>query len=68
MMEALISGCRDPKVLAQMARGRVRSKVGALEEALDGAGRTGAQDLTAEIRVDMSVFVTAAHLVPWAKF
>ena len=37
MMEALIGGCRDPKVLAQMARGRLRSKMGALEEALDGA-------------------------------
>jgi transposase len=120
MMEALISGCRDPKVLAQMARGRMRAKVAALEEALDGAdtftdhhafvlrmmldnidrltaqvdkltaqveelvapfehqlaqldgvpgiGRTGAQDLIAEIGVDMSVFVTAAHLVSWAKF
>ena len=38
MMEALIAGCRDPKVLAQMARGRMRAKVAALEEALDGAG------------------------------
>jgi transposase len=120
MMEALIGGCRDPKVLAQMARGRMRSKVGALEEALDGAatfsdhhafvlrmmldnidrlsaqvdkltaqieeliapferqlaqldavpgfGRTAAQDLIAEVGVDMSVFRTAAHLVSWAKF
>ena len=37
MMEALIAGNRDPKVLAQMARGRMRSKIRALEEALDGA-------------------------------
>lgn len=41
MMEALIGGCRDAKVLAQMARGRMRTKVGALEEALDGAGTFG---------------------------
>ena len=115
MMEALIGGCRDPKVLAQLARGRLRAKMGALEEALDGAdtfsdhhafvlrmmldnidrlsaqidkltaqieeliapferqvaqldavpgfGRTAAQDLIAEVGVDMSVFPTAAHLV-----
>ena len=120
MMEALIAGNRDPKALAQMARGRMRSKVGALEEALDGAdtfsdhhafvlrmmldnidrlseqvdkltaqiegliapferqvaqldavpglGRTAAQDLIAEVGVDMSVFATPAHLVSWAKF
>ena len=37
MMEALIGGYRDPKVLAQMARGRLRSKMGALEEDLDRA-------------------------------
>jgi transposase len=120
MMEALIAGNRDPKVLAQMARGRMRAKLGALEEALDGAdtfsdhhafvlrmmldnidrlseqidkltaqieeliapferqvaqldavpglGRTAAQDLIAEVGVDMSVFATPAHLVSWAKF
>jgi transposase len=120
MMEALIGGCRDPKALAQMARGRMRAKLAALEEALDGAdtftdhhafvlrmmldnidhlsaqvdkltaqveeliapferqvaqldgvtgiGRTGAQDLIAEIGVDMSVFATSGHLVSWAKF
>ena len=120
MMEALIAGNRDPKALAQMARGRMRSKIRALEEALDGAdtfsdhhafvlrmmldnidrlseqvdkltaqiegliapferqvaqldavpglGRTAAQDLIAEVGVDMSVFATPAHLVSWAKF
>ena len=37
IMEALIGGCRDPKALAQLARGRLRAKTTALEEALDGA-------------------------------
>ncbi len=120
IMEALIGGCRDPKALAQLARGRLRVKISALQEALDGAdtftdhhafvlrmmldnvdrltaqidkltvqieelitpferqvvqldgitgiGRTAAQDLIAEIGVDMSVFPTAGHLVSWAKF
>jgi len=120
IMEALISGCRDPKALAQLARGTLRRKISALEEALDGAdtftehhafvlrmmldnvdrltaqidkltaqveglitpferqvaqldgipgiGRIAAQDLIAEIGVDMNVFPTAGHLVSWAKY
>ena len=36
MMAALIAGERDPKVLAQLARGRLRAKLGVLEEALTG--------------------------------
>ena len=36
MMAALISGQRDPTVLAQLARGRMRVKIGALEEAFTG--------------------------------
>ncbi|MEO3863896.1 IS110 family transposase [Acrocarpospora sp. B8E8] len=35
MMDAIVAGQRDPKVLAQLARGRMRSKITALEEALD---------------------------------
>ncbi len=38
IMEALIGGCRDPKALAQLAPGRMRAKLVAREEALDGAG------------------------------
>jgi transposase len=41
IMEALIAGCRDPKALAQLARGRMRAKLSALEEALDGADTFG---------------------------
>jgi len=36
MMAALVAGERDPKVLAQMARGRMRAKLAALEEAFTG--------------------------------
>jgi transposase len=36
MIEALICGERDPKVLAELARGRMRSKRAALVEALTG--------------------------------
>jgi transposase len=36
MMAALIAGERDPKALAQLARGRLRAKLGVLEEALTG--------------------------------
>jgi transposase len=36
MLEALIAGQHDPAVLADMARGRMRSKIGALTEALQG--------------------------------
>lgn len=36
MMAALISGQRDPQVLARMARGRMRAKIAQLEEAFTG--------------------------------
>jgi transposase len=35
---------------------------------ITGVGATSAQELIAEIGVDMSRFPTAAHLVSWAKF
>src|SRR6516225_6655986 len=37
IMEHLIAGERDPKVLAQLARARARRKITQLEEALEGA-------------------------------
>src|SRR6059058_1528176 len=36
MMAALIAGQRDPKVLAQLARSRMRTKISRLEEAFNG--------------------------------
>jgi len=118
MLEAMISGQRDPKVLAQFARASMRTKIAVLEEALTGhfdehhaqicrmmlttidsltaqigqlsasieqaiapfqaqvdrldeiagIGQICAQDIIAEIGVDMSRFVSAPHLVSWAKF
>ena len=118
MPRAMITGQRDPRVLAQLAIGRMRAKLTVLEEALTGhfddhhaficqmmldridditrrvaeltarieeqiapyaaaadrldeipgVGRTGAQELIAEIGVDMARFPDAAHLVSWAKF
>lgn len=37
-------------------------------DAIHGIGRICAQDIIAEIGVDMSVFPTAAHLASWAKW
>jgi transposase len=118
MLEALISGQRDPAVLAELALGRMRGKKSVLQEALTGhfrghhgyllrmmcdrvdaltaqigalttridealapfaaqvaqldeipgVGKTGAQEIIAEIGTDMARFPTAAHLVSWAKF
>jgi transposase len=36
MLEALIAGQRDPEVLAAMARGSIRSKIGLSTDALTG--------------------------------
>ncbi|MEU0558092.1 IS110 family transposase [Dactylosporangium sp. NPDC006015] len=118
ILAALIAGQRDPQVLAELARGRLRSKISQLREALTGhldnhhallcakmldrvdamtadiaevstaieatiapyeaqvtqldeitgIGVTCAQELIAELGVDMAVFPTAAHLASWARF
>jgi transposase len=36
MLEALVQGTHDPQVLAELARGRLRAKLPALREALEG--------------------------------
>jgi transposase len=118
MLDALVTGERDPRVLAEMAHGPMRAKLPRLRDALTGhfndhhallcatmlaridaltdsiaaldatianhcqsladtvqrldeipgIGIRSAEELIAEIGVDMSVFPTAAHLVSWAKF
>jgi transposase len=118
MLQAMIDGQRDPKVLAEMAHGCMRRKIPQLRQALtghfgdhhaficatmlrridaltadiaeldakvevliapfaaavqkldevSGIGVRCAQEIVAELGVDMTVFPTAAHLVSWAKF
>jgi transposase len=118
MLDALIAGQRNPTTLAQMAKGRMRTKTADLQEALrgfftdhhglilrmmldnidrltgqiaaldtsieqaiapyahqvqqlsevTGFGVTAAQELIAEVGVDMTRFPSDAHLVSWAKF
>jgi transposase len=53
---------RIEEVIAPFAR-----QVAQLDE-VPGIGRTGAQELIAEIGVDMTRFPTAGHLVSWAKY
>jgi transposase len=40
MLDALVSGSHDPALLAELARGRLRAKLPALREALEGRFRT----------------------------
>jgi transposase len=119
MLDAIVAGERNPKILAQLARGTMRRKIRQLEEALDcaflteehvtilammlanidhhtaqidelsakidvlcqpylhqiaqmdavhGVGAITAQDVIAEIGVDMTVFPAAAHLVSWCRW
>jgi transposase len=118
MLAALLSGQHDPKILAQMAHGRMRRKIPQLQEALTGhftshhaflcqmmltriddlsarvdevtariedqiapyapavgqldeitgVGVISAQELIAELGVDMTRFATAGHLASWAKY
>jgi transposase len=117
MLEAMVAGEEDAPTLADLARGRLRRKLGDLEEALrgvvgphqrfllasllrhlgfldeevrqadeevedrmrpfqdvlqrldtiPGVGRRAAEQVVAEIGLDMSRFPTAGHLASWAR-
>jgi transposase len=75
MMAALIAGERDPKVLAQMARSRMRTKITRLEDAFDGHFDEHHRFLLTQMlhRIDgIDADITAvdeqieAHLAPFA--
>jgi transposase len=116
MLDALVSGTTNPEVLADLARGKLRQKIPALKDALegrfeplhallvgailahldfldeqierlseaieeqlrpfkpavellrslDGIETRTAENILAEIGLDMSVFPSAAHLASWA--
>lgn len=116
MLDALVQGTTDPELLAELARGKLRKKIPALKEALegrfeplhallvgsilahldfldeqierlseaieqqlrpfapavellrtvDGIEQRTAENILAEIGVDMSVFPSAAQLASWA--
>src|SRR6516165_8715025 len=76
MLDAIAAGQRDPKALAQLARGTMRGKIRRLEEALECSFFTDEHAavlammlaIIDEIGTDMSVFPTASHLVSWAQW
>lgn len=49
MLDALVSGTHDPAVLAELAKGRLRAKLPALREALEGRFRTHHAQLLAHL-------------------
>jgi transposase len=59
MLRAVIAGERDPKVLAEMARGRMRVKVRQLEEALDCSFFTGEHAFILRMMLDSIDQLTA---------
>jgi hypothetical protein len=74
MREALIAGERDPQVLAQMAKGRMRTKITPLTQAL--VGRFGQHhaflcrmhlDRLDALDVDIAKLFTASRR-PWRPF
>jgi hypothetical protein len=40
MLDALVAGTIDPEVLADLAKGKLRAKIPALREALEGVSTT----------------------------
>jgi transposase len=75
ILEALISGTTDPKILAELAKGRLRAKLPALREALQGRFEAHHGLLAGEMlaRIDHMDEVigrlseeVARRLVPWS--
>jgi len=49
MLEALVAGTQDPEILAELAKGRLRAKLPALREALEGRFRSYHRLLVGEL-------------------
>jgi len=67
MLEALVQGTRDPAVLAELARGRMRAKLPALRQALVGHFRPHHAFLTTQIlahldHLEMAVATLSARI------
>ena len=60
MLEALVAGESDPTVLAELARGRLRAKIPALQQALAGRFRSGHHGLLAAQMLAHIDFLDAA--------
>src|SRR3712207_5273833 len=60
MLEALVAGESDPTVLAELARGRLRAKIPALQQALAGRFRTEHHGLLAAQMLAHIDFLDAA--------
>ncbi len=60
MLEALINGETDPAQLAELARGRLRAKIPALEQALSGRVREHHRFMWREVLEHIDELDTAA--------
>ena len=66
-IDALTAQADDLTARIDEAIAPFAAQVSQLDE-IPGVGKTGAQELIAEIGIDMTRFPTPAHLVSWAKF
>jgi transposase len=60
MLEALVHGTRDPEVLAELARGRLRAKLPLLQQALEGRFRRRHALIGQPLRIRQATFSSSA--------
>lgn len=75
MLEALVAGQRDPAALAELAKGRLRAKIPALRDALDGRFDDHHATIVAQLLAHVDALDAgiatldariAEHTAPWA--